>query len=133
MMFVIDTSALIRLYIPDGPLPNGLESALRGVERGNDLWLAPELILAEAGQVLYKKQRQDLLTENELNEIVDGILALPMRLFSHRELLKPACLLAPTVSLTVYDALFLVLAERHGAMLMTADTKLRRVADRMNL
>jgi hypothetical protein len=27
MMFVIDTSALIHLYIPDGPLPDGFEAA----------------------------------------------------------------------------------------------------------
>ena len=33
MIGVVDTSALIRLFVPDGPLPDGFEDFLRGVER----------------------------------------------------------------------------------------------------
>ncbi len=34
MIGVVDTSALIRLFVPDGPLPDGFNEFLRGVERG---------------------------------------------------------------------------------------------------
>ena len=47
MIGVIDTSALIRLYIPDGAIPRGFEEFLRGVERGNNMAIAPELHLVE--------------------------------------------------------------------------------------
>ncbi len=48
MIGVVDTSALIRLFVPDGPLPDGFNEFLRGVERGFNMAIAPELLLAEA-------------------------------------------------------------------------------------
>ncbi|MFM2152438.1 MAG: hypothetical protein RL199_873, partial [Pseudomonadota bacterium] len=41
--FVLDSSALLRLYLPDGPLPAGLESAVELAGRGDALLLAPQL------------------------------------------------------------------------------------------
>lgn len=133
MIFIIDTSALIRLYIPDGPVPEGLEIALQNSERGNDSLIAPELILAESGQVLHKKRNQQVLSDEEFNDLLSSILDLPIRLFSHGDLIRPACALAAEFDLTVYDALFLALAERHNAPLFTADDKLRCAADQLNL
>ena len=95
--------------------------------------IAPELIYAECGQVLHKKRTQKILTDEELNGLLDSILDLPIRLFAHGDLLKPACDLAAELNLTVYDALFLALAKRHSAPLLTADGKLRHAADQLNL
>ncbi len=128
MNYVVDTSALIRLYIPDGPVPEGLTSALQEAERGNAGLIAPELVLAESGQVLHKKRMQGLLSAAEAAAILDSMLHLPIRLFSHAVLVRSACDLAMECNLTVYDALFLALAERHGALLLTADEKLRCIA-----
>ena len=85
MIVVVDTSALLRLFIPDGPIPEGIESALREAERGNDILLAPELILPEAAQVLLKKKKQGLLTREEMGELLDCIISLPIRLFRDRK------------------------------------------------
>jgi hypothetical protein len=41
MIGVIDTSALIRIFVPDGPLPDGFEDFLRGVERGLNIVKRP--------------------------------------------------------------------------------------------
>jgi hypothetical protein len=49
---VVDAFALIRLFIPDGPVPAGLEPFLRRVEQGTHTALAPELLSAETE---YKK------------------------------------------------------------------------------
>ena len=133
MIFVIDTSALMRLYIPDGPVPEGLEIALQNAERGNDSLIAPELMLAESGQVLHKKRTQQVLSDEELKALLSSILNLPIRLFSHGDLVGPACALAAEFDLSVYDALFLALAERHNAPLFTADEKLRCAAGQLNL
>ena len=62
---MIDTSALLRFFVPDGPIPVGLEPALRGAAKGEASLIAPELILAESGQVLLKKRRQNLLEAEE--------------------------------------------------------------------
>ncbi|NKB66425.1 MAG: PIN domain-containing protein [Candidatus Latescibacteria bacterium] len=133
MIFTIDTSALMRLYIPDGPIPEGLESAVQNSQRTNDRLIAPELILVECGQVLHKKRMQKILVDEELDVLLKGILDLPMRLYAHGDLLKSACELALEFNLTVYDGLFLALAKRHSAPLFTADDKLRRAADRLSL
>lgn len=58
MLGVIDTSALIRLYVPDGPLPDSFDEFLRGVERGGNRAIAPELLVAEAGNVINKNESQ---------------------------------------------------------------------------
>ena len=133
MNFVIDTSALMRLYIPDGPVPEGLEIALQNSERSNDSLIAPELILVECGQVLNKKRTQKILIDEELNALLDSLLDLPIRLFAHSDLLRPACDLAVELNLMVYDALFLALVKRYNAPLFTADGRLRHAVDRLNL
>ena len=58
MIAVIDTSAFLRLFIPDGPLPVGVEEFFQGVELGANIALAPELMLVEAANVLNKKRLQ---------------------------------------------------------------------------
>ena len=131
MIWVVDTSALIRLFVPDGPIPDTLEGALRSAERGEDVLCAPDLILAEAGQVLHKKRIAGLLTDDEVSRMVGDILSLPIRITPHSDIISPACQIAAREVLTVYDALFLALAEKLGGRLITADAVLRGSADRL--
>ena len=133
MNYVIDTSALMRLFLPDGPVPGGLAAAVAGAERGNDVLLSPELVLAEAGQVLHKKRSAGVLSVDELGQIAQAIGSLPIRLASHRGRLGQACALAHQCGLTVYDALFLDLARMHSALLITADESLAEAARELGL
>ncbi len=133
MSFVIDTSALLRLFIPDGPIPDGMESALREAERGNTALLAPELIIAEAAQVLLKKNKMGVLTQKEMGELLDCITSLPIRLFKHKPIIQHSVELALEHKLTVYDALFLALADGKKSSLITADRLLLRAAKKMGL
>lgn len=57
MIAVIDASALMRLFIPDGPVPRGLEAFFQGVESERNMAIAPELLMAEAASVIHKKGR----------------------------------------------------------------------------
>ena len=123
---VIDTSALIRLYVPDGPLPPGLEEAIDDAWKGDGALLVPELALTEAAQVLWKKEQQGYLTMDEVDEILDAILDLPIESIGHRDLLVDALALARECGLTVYDALFLALAVARKAALITADMALKK-------
>ncbi len=49
---VVDTTALIRPYIPDGPIPDGLEEHIASAWRAETTLIEPELVLAEFAQVL---------------------------------------------------------------------------------
>jgi predicted nucleic acid-binding protein len=133
MIGVVDTSALIRLFVPDGPLPNDFEGFLRGVERGLNIAIAPELLMAEAANVINKKQLSGELSESEGDQLLSDILSVPIRLFPHRPILPRAFELARAHNLTVYDTLYLALAEEHGAVIFTGDRKLLSIAERLKL
>lgn len=124
---MLDTSAIIRLYVPDGPLPDGTEEAVEAAWRGEGMLLAPDLALAEVAQVLFKKEQSPYLRPDEVDGILDEVLDLPVEVVGHRDLLPGALALARTLRLTVYDALFLQLAPDRQAELLTADADLERV------
>jgi predicted nucleic acid-binding protein len=122
--FVVDTSALVRLYVPDGPLPDRLELAIDLAWRGEAMLLAPELALAEAAQVLCKKERGGFLSSEESDAIRGEMVDLPIDYCGHRDLIDAAVAITRARELTVYDALFVALAEAHRAELLTADRRL---------
>lgn len=128
MMWVIDTSALIRLFVPDGPMHPEVETALNKAASGAELVLAPQLLLVEAANVLLRKRRRGELSSQELRELLEAVGSLPIRSCEHAPLIPSACTLAETHGLSVYDALYLALAERHGARLITCDEALDEVA-----
>ena len=133
MIGVVDTSALIRLYVPDGPLPDGFEEFMRGVERGINRAIAPELLVAEVANVINRKQQSRELTDGESDQLLSELLAVPIRLFPHRPIVSRAFEMAREQHLTVYDTLYLALAEEHGAVIFSADDQMESVADRLHL
>jgi len=128
---VADTSALIRLYIPDGPVVEGLAAAVDAAWRGEGLLLCPEIAFAEIAQVVWKKEMAGYLSLKEADEVFDAFLDLPLRPIRHRDLLSDARSLARRHKLTVYDGLFLALAHQRGGRLFTADQALARAAQHL--
>ncbi|MFZ0451881.1 MAG: type II toxin-antitoxin system VapC family toxin [Desulfatiglandaceae bacterium] len=122
---IVDTSALIRLYVPDGPIPDGLEEYLAAAWRGEIALMIPELALAEFVQVLWKKEQAGYLESSEVGEIVAALLELPIEVVGHHGILMDALSLARPYGLTVYDSLFLSLARKKKAELVTADQRLK--------
>ena len=133
MIGVVDTSALIRLFVPDGPRPEGFDDFLRGVERGINTAIAPELLVAEAANVINKKRILGELSEDESSRLLAEILSVPIRLFAHRPILLRAFDLARQCQLTVYDTLYIALAENHGAAIFTVDRKMLESANSLRL
>ncbi|MEE8430111.1 MAG: type II toxin-antitoxin system VapC family toxin [Candidatus Desulfatibia sp.] len=133
MIAVIDTSALIRLFVPDGPLTQGLEEFLNGVERGRNTAIAPELLMVEAANALNKKRNSGELSDEEGRHLLTDVLAMPIRFFPHRPLIPRSFELAREHDLTVYDALYLALAIEHGAGIFSADKSILKVAGVLGL
>lgn len=132
-MWVIDTSALIRLFVPDGSIHPEVEVALNQATIGASVVFAPQLILVEAANVLLRKSRRGELSPQELGELLEAVKLLPIRLCDHEALLLPACALAVAYNLSAYDALYLALAEQYGARLITNDEALDKVARMLGL
>ncbi len=130
---VIDTSALMRLFIPDGPIPAGLDQLILEAEKSETAILAPSLISIEAGQVIYKKWKEKLLTKDEAESLYSDVLSLPIKLYDNSDFAASALSIALSNKTTVYDALFLSIAQFYAATLITVDQKLKRTAEKLNL
>lgn len=133
MIGVIDASALIRLFIPDGPLPHGIDVFFQGVEQGRNTAIAPELLIAESANVINNKRKIGDLSEDESDHLLSDILSMPIRYYPHHPIIKSAYDFAKQYDLTVYDALYLALSVDHGAVLFTADQKLRDPAENLRI
>lgn len=130
---VLDTSALMRLFIPDGPIPDGLDQLILDAEKDEVDLLAPNLIIIESAQVLLKKSNQELLTKDEAESLFGDIRSLPIRLFEPAEFIKTALSIAIDQNITVYDALFVSIAQYYSATLVTVDSKLKKTAIKLKL
>jgi predicted nucleic acid-binding protein len=88
----------------------------------SDDCLAPSLILAEVGNALWKKHRQQLITVAQARA---AISALPghLQLFDIIPLAEHALEFALALRHPIYDCYYLALAERESAMLVTADER----------
>lgn len=125
---VLDTSALLRLYLADGPLPPSLEPAIQRGCTGDALLLVPDLCLLECASVMLKQVQRQLLSPDECRALLADVLQLPLRPTSSSDLAAAALDQAMALSLSVYDASYLALALKYGACLITADKQLAKAA-----
>ena len=126
----MDASALLRLYLFDGALPEGLEQVLEGASRGEVLIFVPDLLYLEAASVLTKQVRLELMTADQARGLLHEIGRLPFRSVPASELKDDALTIALEDGLTVYDAAYHALAHRKRAKLLTVDSKLQKIARR---
>lgn len=95
--------------------------------------LAPDLLLIETTNVLWKKIRRDEMPASDLEDTIDDLLSLDIQLYGSAPLLLRAARLALQVRHPVYDCLYLALTAETGAALATADRRLRQAATRIGL
>ncbi|MCJ7806998.1 MAG: type II toxin-antitoxin system VapC family toxin [Clostridia bacterium] len=126
--YVIDASVSVKWYIPE-PLSQNAVKYLELLQKEHVELLAPELIIAEMGNVVWKKLQRGELSLEEARLIVDTITdSFPVKLSESRGLLPAGLEVAATCGLTVYDSLYVALAAVKGATLVTADKKLAQAA-----
>ena len=117
---VVDASVAIKWYVPE---PGSVQAtALLGA---GHLLLAPDLLIAEFGNILWKKIGRGELTALEAEAIVHGLVsASPVTLVESTTLLPGALDIALRFGRTVYDSLYLALAVTEGCRLITDDQRL---------
>lgn len=125
---VVDTSALVKYVLPEQD--SSVAERLIALHRTGvvDL-IAPQYILVESANVLWKQlQRRNLLSEEAAASFA-ALRNLSIRLVPDAELVESALTIAADNGITVYDALFCALAVRESVPLITSDHALvRRVA-----
>ena len=119
MKFTVDASIVVKWFVAE-PLYN---EARRLLARRIDLY-APDLVLSEFANTIWKKTRRKEIPDqepylNELSSLSDVISLLP-----DRELIERAARMAFAIDHPVYDCLYLACAEATDSGVITADRRL---------
>jgi predicted nucleic acid-binding protein len=123
---VLDASSAVRLILAD-PAAADLAERVGGAA----LVLAPELMLTELANTLWKLQRADRLNDLDPQELLAEARELVDRLEPDRHLQAEALALACHLNHPVYDCLYLALARREAASLISSDRCLNALAERV--
>ena len=132
MTLVVDASVAIKWFVPE-PRSDAAEDVLAATD---DL-LAPDLLLVEAANALWKKVRRHELTIAEASEVLDALHMTRLEMRPTGPLLDRALELAAALDHPVYDCVYLALADASRARLVTDDgsftRRVRRVPRRRGL
>ncbi len=121
-MIIVDANVLIKAYIPE-VLSEKASAILQNMEEGS-LLAVPDLIFSEIGNILWKKNRLNELTGEESKEILNEIIALPLKVEPSKSIARLAIEIALSYGITMYDAIYFSLAVVYDTKLLTADRKL---------
>jgi predicted nucleic acid-binding protein len=127
MRTVIDASVVLKWYFPE-PGSTEAERMLLDAAEGTRELLAPELIVAEFANVLWKKVRRRECDADQAHTFLGAFATDAPRLVEAEPLAPRAFELACQLDETVYDCFYLAAAIESGATLVTADARLARCA-----
>lgn len=120
---VIDSSVAIKWFVQE-PLTAEAQPILDAYQNGRVDFLAPDLMLAEFGNIVWKKQTRAGLTATDAQAILRAFRALNITVTPTSVLLDKAYEIAVTYQRTVYDALYITLSISARCEFITADEKL---------
>lgn len=124
--FVLDASAVVSLILLD-PVAADWAQTLETA----GMVLAPELMLTEVANTLWKLHRAQKLQGVNPQELLAHAKGLVDHIEPDRQLQVEALALAIHFNHSVYDCLYLALARREAATLLTADRKLQTLASQV--
>jgi predicted nucleic acid-binding protein len=116
---VVDASVVAKWLLPE--IHSEAAARLLGGERQ---LLAPDLVWAEVGNILWKKWRRGELEADTVELLLADFRRLPLIVHPSEALLDAAWQIAHGLDRSYYDSLYLALAMSQGAPLVTADRKL---------
>ena len=120
-MIVLDASVVVDLLLNRTPVSDEVAERIRAARSLH----APHLLDAEITQVLRRFVLRGDLAPGRAKTALEDWLRLPISRYPHAPFLRRAFELRENI--TIYDALYVVLAEGLGAPLLTRDRKLAGV------
>lgn len=116
---VVDASIAVKWLLPE----IHSAAALRILGGGNELF-APDLIWAEAGNVLWKRVTSGAVSPDNAQALLRDLRRFPITTHPLISLVDSALELAVSFGRTVYDSLYIALALSRQCQLVTADRRL---------
>ena len=117
MKWVVDASVAAKWLAPEA------DSALAEALLDDDL-LAPDLLYAEVGNILWKKQMRGEMDAAAVPLAARWLLQAPLEVVDSASLLADALALAVQLQHSAYDCFYVALAERQDVPMVTADRRL---------
>lgn len=118
---VVDASVAIKWVVPE---PNSAAAAALK----SSLLVAPDLIRAEYGNILWRQTKQGLLSADEAIYLFGVLADVPVALTPSERLEMDALSIACELKHPIYDCYYLALAQRENAPLVTEDRRLLQTA-----
>jgi predicted nucleic acid-binding protein len=87
--------------------------------------IAPDLIWAELGSLLWRRQRVGELSAPDTREMMFDLRRLPVRSYGIFPLLPLALEIAMAIRHSIYDCVYLALADQQDCRFVTADRRFR--------
>jgi predicted nucleic acid-binding protein len=115
---VVDASVVLKWFLPEALS----EAALR-LAASDRVFLAPELLGAEVANALWKKQLRREVEGTYAAGILENLRRVAIETFTLMPLLPAAFAIASAAGHSVYDCLYLALADRENCPVVTADRR----------
>ncbi len=128
MIRVVDASVSVKWYVPE----NFGNEADKVLNDGGELH-APQLILPELSNIIWKKIRRGELDAPTGRNIVTAFGKTRIKLHPHNNLINSAFYGATATGQTVYDWCYLALAVALDCQFVTADEKFYKALEKTNL
>jgi predicted nucleic acid-binding protein len=127
MLAILDANIAVALFIP---LPYSA-AAEKAVGKATSL-SAPDLIIPETANALWKLVRTDMTMIFHARKSLQQLPSLFDHITASADLAHDALMLALEHNHPVYDCLYLQAARHTDATLITADSRLRKLAEKTN-
>lgn len=122
---VVDANVAVKWYLPEEGEDEAFEVFEAGAS-GEATLIAPDIILAEVGNVFWLRHRRGHISRERVLEAWDSFRNAGIFLTESGGLMAFALEIALDTGCAVYDALYVALAEAEDAKFVTADRKLIR-------
>jgi predicted nucleic acid-binding protein len=119
LSYVVDASVAIKWLLQEV-----YSDAARRLLSSGETLAAPDLLYAEVGNVLWKRCGRGELTLEEATATAAAFALVPLAIYPVQPLFLAAIELAVRTGRTVYDSVYVALAEQTGYPLVTADQRL---------
>ena len=120
---VLDSSVVIKWFLLEDYTPEARQILL-AYRNGDCQITVPDLLYAEVGNILWKRHVQKGLDESYCQAALHELDALLLPIVPITRLAADAFSLAIAHKRTMYDMLYVALAEREGCPFVTADERL---------
>jgi predicted nucleic acid-binding protein len=123
MLVVLDSSVVAKWFLPEVLTDQALLLLDRWTSNNIEV-IAPTFLFIEVSNIIWKKQRANQITPEEGEQMVVNLLNLNIPTVEGEPFLRRAYQMARHYDRTVYDSLYLAVAEGLDASFVSADQRL---------